>query len=383
VACLGRQEKQTEAIEAPAAIQQPHAPATGPVEPEGVTDLLQIDTLEVEIGYGLIPLVEAGSNAGLLNRITMIRRQVAMELGFILPKIRIRDNLQLPPNGYAIKLRGEEIARGNLMPGHYLAMAAGPVAEQLPGSTTTEPAFGLPAIWIDATYKERAETVGYTVVDPASVVATHLTELIKLHAPEILTRQDVRDLLDNLKKNTPALVDDLIPGLLSLGEVQEVLKNLLSERVSIRDLTTILETVSGLAPSLKDPYLLSEAARQALSRSLSNQHRAMDGVIHVVTLSPRIEKILSDALGDPGQGFMLNLEPRLAQQLLESTASRMEAMASRGYPPVVLCSAMVRLAFKRLTDRVLPNLTVLSYSEISSGIDVHAEGMVELENSAS
>jgi flagellar biosynthesis protein FlhA len=348
-------------------------------QPEGVSELLQVDTLELEIGYGLIPLVDAGAGASLLDRITMIRRQVAMELGFILPKIRIRDNLQLPPNTYAIKLRNAEVARGTLMPGQYMAMAAGPVAEELPGVPTTEPAFGLPAIWIDPVHKERAETLGYTVVDPTSVVATHLTEVIKNHAPEILSRQDTRDLLDNLKETYPALINDLIPGQLSLGEVQEILKNLLRERISIRDLVTILETASGLASSVKDPDLLAEATRQKLARTISNQYRSADGAIHVVTLSPRIERLLSQALGDITQGINLNLEPAVAQQLIERAAQEVESMAMRGYPPLVLCSAAVRLAFKRLTGRALPTLAVLSYSEIAPGIDVQAEGMIELQ----
>jgi flagellar biosynthesis protein FlhA len=377
VAYLLQQEQQAKERAEIAAEAQPQ---TGllPTEPEAVTELLQIDALEVEIGYGLIPLVEAGSSTGLLNRITLIRRQVALELGFILPKIRIRDNLELQPNTYAIKLRGIEVARGQLMPGHFLAMTTGPVSEKLPGLPTTEPAFGLPAIWIDGLHKERAETVGYTVVDPASVVATHLTEVIKQHAPDIITRQDVRDLLDNLKKNYPALVDDLVPGTLSLGEVHEVLKNLLRERVSIRDLVTILESISGLAASIKDTDVLSEATRQVLARSISNQHRSLDHSLHVITLSPQVERLLSEAIGDVNHGLTLHLDPRVAQQLMEVTAQQMEQMAMNGFTPIILCSAGVRLAFKRLVERALPSLTVLSYSEIAPGVDVHAEGMVKL-----
>jgi flagellar biosynthesis protein FlhA len=347
-------------------------------EPETVTSLLQVDSLEVEIGYGLIPLVDSGAGTSLLDRITMIRRQIALEMGFILPKIRIRDNLQLPPNTYVIKLRGVEVARGSLMAGQYLAMAAGPVAEQLPGVPTREPAFGLPAVWIDATHKERAETLGYTVVDPASVVATHLTEVIKGHAPEILSRQDVRDLLDNIKQMYPALVEDVIPSLISLGEMHEILKNLLRERVSIRDLVTIIEATSGLAHSVKDPDLLAEATRQKLSRSITNQNLSYDGALHVITLSPRTEGLLSQAMGDLSRGISLNLEPSTAQNLLEITSQQMENMASKGFIPIVLCSATVRLAFKRLTERALPSLIVISYSEIAPGIDVHAEGMVEM-----
>lgn len=378
VAYLLQREQQAKLEAETAAEAEPQTGGPLPSEPEAVTELLQVDALEVEIGYGLIPLVEAGSSGGLLNRITLIRRQIALELGFILPKIRIRDNLELQPNTYAIKLRGIEVARGQLMPGHFLAMAAGPVSEELPGLRTTEPAFGLPAIWIDGLHKERAETVGYTVVDPASVVATHLTEVIKQHAPDIITRQDVRDLLDNLKKNYPALVDDLIPGTLALGEVHEVLKNLLRERVSIRDLVTILESISGLAASIKDTDVLSEATRQVLARSISSQHRSFDHSLHVITLSPQVERLLSEAIGDMSQGLTLHLDPRVAQLLMEATAQQMEQMAMNGFTPIVLCSAGVRLAFKRLIERALPNLTVLSYSEIAPGVDVHAEGMVKL-----
>jgi len=368
-------ERQAEVEAAPA------APAL--IEPEAVAQLLTVDTLEVEIGYGLIPLVEAGAGTGLLNRISMIRRQVAMELGFILPKIRIRDNLQLPPNVYAIKLRGEEIGQGSLVPGQYLAMATGPVAEELPGLATSEPAFGLPARWIEGTERERAEMIGYTVVDPASVVSTHLTEVIKGHAAEILTRQDTRDLLDHLKKDYPALVEDLVPNPLSLSDVHEVLRNLLRERVSIRDLVTILETASGLAQGgARDADLLSEGARRALARAISNQYRSGDGSVHVVTLSPGVERLISDAMGDASRGLVANLDPRLAQRLLETTAQNMEEMAARGYPPVVLCSAAIRLAFKRLTERVLSSLAVLSYAEIAPGINVIAEGMIDLPSGA-
>lgn len=372
------QERSTEKIAEEKAVAAAEEKAAAPQSEESMSDLLQVDALELEIGYGLIPLVEAGKDGGLLNRITMIRRQMAMELGFILPKIRIRDNLQLQPNTYAVKLRGEEIARGNLMVGHYLAMAAGPVAEGLPGVATTEPAFGLPATWVDATHKERAETLGYTVVDPASVVATHLTEIVKSHAPEILTRQDVRNLLDNLKEGYPALVEDLVPNVLSLSDVQEVLRNLLRERVSIRDLISVLETVGAMAHSTKDTNLLGEAARRGISRTICNQYRAADGVLHVITLSPRLEQQLADSMGDFSQGLQLNLDPVKAQKLLEVTAATMEGAAQKGYPPLILCSAAVRLAFKRFTERALPNLGVLSYSEIASGIDVSAEGMIEL-----
>jgi flagellar biosynthesis protein FlhA len=376
VLLLLRRDRETKVAEQAAA--EAARTVAPPVETETVSDLLQVDVLELEIGYGLISLVESGAGTGLLNRITLIRRQIAMEMGFVLPKIRIRDNLQLLPTQYSIKLRGEEIAHGELMPGQFMAMAAGPVAEELEGISAREPAFGLPAIWIEPSSKERAEMLGYTVVDPASVVATHLTEVVKAHAPEILTRQDARELLDNLKHEYPALVDELVPNVLPLGAVLEVLKNLLRERVSIRDLVTILETIGGLALTIKNPDLLSEATRQALARSITNQYRTGDGALHVFTLSPRAEKLLSNAMGDPNQGITLHLDPSLAQVLLEATGEAMEEIAAKGYLPVALCSTSVRLAFRRLTERALPNLVVLSYSEIAPGVDVHAEGMVDM-----
>lgn len=373
---LYRDGQQAE-IEAVAQAEEEQKP-TPPSESEVITDLLQVDSLEIEIGYGLIPLIDSGPNSGLLNRITMIRRQVAMDLGFILPKIRIRDNLQLQPNMYSIKLRGEEIAQGNLMANHYLAMVSGPVAQEIDGVATVEPAFGLPAVWVDDGQKERAEMLGYTVVDPASVLTTHLTEVVKHHAPEILTRQDVKDLLATLKERYPSLVEDLVPNVISLSTVQEVLRNLLRERVSIRDMVTVLETIGSLAQATKDPDLLSEAVRRALNRTISNQHRSHDGVVHVVTLSPRVEQMLGEAMGDPSHGLSLNLDPRRAQRLLEAAAAEMEGLAQKGHTPIIICSAPVRLAFKRLTERALPNLVVLSYSEIAAGVDVHSDGMVDI-----
>jgi flagellar biosynthesis protein FlhA len=355
------------------------ATEVAPSGPEAVTPLLTVDPMELEIGYGLIPLVDPQEAGNLLDRITRIRRQMALDLGVILPTVRVRDNLQLAPNQYVVKLRGVEVARGELLINHYLAMNAGMADESIDGIQTTEPAFGLPALWITSATKERAELLGYTVVDPPSVLTTHLTEVIKGNSANILTRQDVQTLVNNLKTEHGAVVDELIPGVLSLGEVQKVLQNLLRERITIRDLVTILETLADHARQTRDPDALTEYVRQALARAISAQYRGMDGLVHVITLSPRVEQALTEALKQTEAGTMIAMEPARAQRLLERVAAEMEKVAGMGHPPVLLCSARLRLAVRRLTERVLPNLVVLSFSEIAPGVDVQAEVMVVVE----
>ncbi|HET7768725.1 MAG TPA: flagellar biosynthesis protein FlhA, partial [Chloroflexota bacterium] len=350
-----------------------------PTGPEAVTPLLQLDPMELEIGYGLIPLVDPQEAGNLLDRITRIRRQMALDLGVILPTVRVRDNLQLAPNHYVVKLRGVEVARGELLINHYLAMNAGMADESIDGIQTTEPAFGLPALWITGAQKERAELLGYTVVDPPSVLTTHLTEVIKSNSANILSRQDVQTLVNNLKAEHSAVVDELIPGVLSLGDVQKVLQNLLRERITIRDLVTILETLADHARQTRDPDALTEYVRQALARAISAQYRGMDGYVHVITLSPRVEQQLTEALKQTEQGTMIAMEPSRAQRFLERVAGEMEKVAGLGHAPVLLCSARLRLAVRRITERVLPNLVVLSFSEIAPGVDVQAEGMVVVE----
>lgn len=353
--------------------------ATGepaPTGPEAVTPLLALDPMELEIGYGLIPLVDPQEAGNLLDRITRIRRQMALDLGIVLPTVRVRDNLQLQPNQYVVKLRGVEVARGDLLINQYLAMNAGLADEQIEGIPTTEPAFGLPALWIQASLKDRAELLGYTVVDPPSVLTTHLTEVIKGNAANILSRQDVQTLITNLKAEHPAVVDELIPGVLSIGETQKVLQNLLRERITIRDLVTIVETLADYARQTRDTEALTEYVRQRLARAISAQYRGADGLVHVITLSPRVEQQLTEALKQTDQGTMIAMEPVRAQQLLQRLAGEMERVAGLGHAPVLLCSARLRLAVRRLTERVLPNLVVLSFSEIATGVDVQAEGMV-------
>ena len=347
-----------------------------PTGPEAVTPLLALDPMELEIGYGLIPLVDPQEPGNLLDRITRIRRQMALDLGIVLPTVRVRDNLQLQPNQYVVKLRGVEVARGDLLINQYLAMNAGLADEQIEGIPTTEPAFGLPALWIQSSLKDRAELLGYTVVDPPSVLTTHLTEVIKGNAANILSRQDVQTLITNLKAEHPAVVDELIPGVLSIGETQKVLQNLLRERITIRDLVTIVETLADYARQTRDTEALTEYVRQRLARAISAQYRGADGLVHVITLSPRVEQQLTEALKQTDQGTMIAMEPVRAQQLLQRLAGEMERVAGLGHAPVLLCSARLRLAVRRLTERVLPNLVVLSFSEIATGVDVQAEGMV-------
>ncbi len=344
--------------------------------PEEVVSLIQPDPMEVEIGYGLIPLVEDSNPENLLQRITIIRRQMAMELGLILPTVRIRDNLQLPPNTYVIKLRGIEVGRGELMMNQFLAMNPGSAEEQIPGTAATEPAFGLPAQWIDAGTRERAEMLGYTVVDPASVVATHLTETIRRYAPSILSRQDVQMLLNNLKEEYPAVVEDLVPNVLTIGEIQQVLQNLLAERIPIRDLITILEALANHAGTTRDPELLTEYVRSALSRSITAQSQDSDSKLHVLTLSPGVEALLAESLRDDANQIVL--DPAAAQQILTELSTQMEHLAQFGRQPVLLCSSRLRRPLRRLTERALPGLSILSFSEVAADADVQAEGVVEV-----
>ncbi|MBI2322969.1 MAG: flagellar biosynthesis protein FlhA [Chloroflexi bacterium] len=361
---------------APPAVEPPKPPP-GPLE--SVQDLLQVDPMELEIGYGLIPLVDAAQGGTLLNRITMVRRQLALELGMVLPTIRVRDNLQLKPNEYVIKLRGVEIARGEIMSNMFLAMNPGLAEEPVEGLPTTEPAFGLPAVWISPVQKERAESLGYTVVDPASVLTTHLTEVIKQYAAEILTRQDVQTLIDNVKRDYPAIVDDLLPNTLTIGEVQRVLQNLLRERVSVRDLVTILETLATYGKLTRDVDLLTEYVRRALARQICGQYKNPDNTLQVITTAPQLEQELLGAVQQTEQGTVLVLEQGRAQWLLQRVAHEMERVAVAGFQPVVLCSSRVRLPLRRFVERSLPTLVVLSFGEIAPGIEVRSTGLLDVE----
>lgn len=349
-------------------------------KPENVLSLLAVDPLELEIGYGLIPLVDPSQGGDLFDRVTLIRRQMALDLGVVIPAIRVRDNMQLRPGGYVIKVKGVEVARGELNTNHYLAMDAGTVSSPVEGIPTTEPAFGLPAVWIEASRREQAEMSGYTVVDAPSVLATHLTEIIRNHAHSLLGRQEVRTLVDGVKESYPAVVEELIPDLLSLGEVQKVLQNLLREGVSIRNLVTILETLADFARVTKDVDTLSEYVRQALGRQICAGLTDQDGRLYVVTLDPAVEDTLEAAIRRTEQGVYLSLEPGWAQKALANAARELEKLTAGGHNPVILCGAEVRPHVRRLLERVSPKVGVLSYNEIPSGTEVEAMGTVTVAN---
>jgi flagellar biosynthesis protein FlhA len=353
--------------------------SVAPLEsPEDMMGMMVIDPLELEVGYGLIPLVDEERADNLLHQITNIRRQMLSELGFVLPVVRIRDNLRLPPQTYRLKIRGEEVARGELMIDRFLAIPGSQSEENLQGIPTTEPAFGLPAFWISDAEKGRAELMNYTVVSPLAVLSTHLTEVIRSHAADLLGRQMVQEMLNQLREKTPAAVEGVIPEMISLGDVQDVLKNLLRERVPIRDLSGVLEVLGKHASSTRDAAILAEAVRQTLARTLSNLYRETDGYLHVFTLSPMLEMTLKDSLSATDSGLGFSIDTMTAQSILNATGERMEALAQDGHPPVLLCPRELRLAFRRLVEQAFPNLVVLAFSEISAGTRVQAHGMVDL-----
>lgn len=365
-----------------AAVQKAHD--TKPREPEKIETCLAVDAMELEVGYGLIRLVDRKQGGDLLDRITNIRRQVATEMGLIVPPIRIRDNVQIEPNHYAIKLRGAVIARGDLMPGRLLAIDSGTVSEVVQGIETREPAFSLPAIWITEDDRATAEHRNYTVVEPTSVLATHLTEMIRKHAAELLTRQDLSRLLDNLKERSPKIVEETIPDVIKIGDVQSVLQNLLRERVPIRDLETILETLGDWAPRTKDPEVLTEYVRNALARTICELHRDADNTIHGVTLDPSLEDTINGHVERTERGSYLTIPPALANRIIAAIRNEVDAAATKagGKPPVVFASPQVRPFLRRLIEAALPSVAVLGYGEIVRGVNVRTHGMVTLDVSS-
>jgi flagellar biosynthesis protein FlhA len=345
-------------------------------KPENVAALLSVDPLEVEIGYALIPLVDPEQGGDLLERITMIRRQMALEMGLIVPPIRIRDNMQLRPNQYVIKIKGVEVAGASVRVDQFLAMNPGTATADLPGESTKEPAFGLPATWIRDRDRERAELSGYTVVDPPSVIATHLTEVLKRHAHEILGRQETQLVLDEVKKNYPALVEDATKAL-SVGEIHKVLGNLLKESVSIRDMVTILEKLTDSATRYgKDLDALTEVVRASLARHITKQYQADDGSISVITIDPRLEEEIVAGVDMTGEGRVVSMEPARIQRILERLGAEVERVMQRGLAPVVLASPRARAAFKTITRRAAPNLVVLSFNEIIQEVEVRTVGTI-------
>ncbi|KQX69175.1 MULTISPECIES: flagellar biosynthesis protein FlhA [unclassified Paenibacillus] len=346
--------------------------------PESVISLLQVDPIEFEFGYGLIPLADTQQGGDLLDRIILIRRQCALELGVVVPVIRIRDNIQLRPNEYIIKIKGNTVARGELLLNHYLAMSPGIDDDSIAGIETTEPAFGLPAIWIDEVTKERAELSGYTVVDPPSVVATHLTEIIKKHTHELLGRQETKALIDNVRESYPALVDDLIPSVLSVGDVQKVLAKLLREKISVRDLVTILETLADYGSYTKDPEILTEYVRQSLSRQITQQFTSLGDSLKVITVGPSVEKKIADSVQQSDQGSYLALDPSSSQIIYHRVSEQVTKLIQSGEQPVILTSPTIRMYLRQLLERTLQDIPVLSYSELEPSVEIQSMGVVNL-----
>ena len=352
--------------------------AAAPSELESLNHLLAIDPMELEIGFGLVPLVDLDQGGNLLSRITLVRRQIVVDLGLLMPTIRIRDNMLLDANEYRIKLRSVTVSQGEVRPDRLLAMNPGLVEEEIEGIETTEPAFGLPALWIGHDQRERAELVGYTVVDPSSVVATHLTETVRQFAAAILTRQDVSNLLDNLKEDFPAVVDELVPNQLTLGDVQRVLQSLLREQISIRDLLTVLETLANYAKLTTDPDVLTEFVRQSLARAICAQYADERGTVSVLTIDAGLQEQLMGSLEQTDQGLTLALDPDVGQRLAQALAQEMEKMASQGYTPVLLAPTQLRLALRRYIETILPKLVVLSFREIAPQFQAQTRGTVTL-----
>ena len=346
-------------------------------KPENIVSLLQVDPIELEIGYSLIPLVDVAQGGNLLDRVVMIRRQCALEMGIVVPTIRIRDNIQLKPNAYVIKIKGIEVAKGELLLDHFLAMNPGAVTEEIPGEETMEPAFGLPALWIHEAYRERAELSGYTVVDPISVLATHLTEVVKSHCDELLGRQDVQTLIDSVKQDHPAVVSELVPAMLSVGDIQKVLVCLLRERVSVRDLVSIMETLADTATFTKDPEVLAEYVRRTLSRNISRQY-LQNNTLTCITLDPQTENQIVASVQHSDRGSFVSLDPASMQQFIASLSAEIQKLTSSGFQPVLLTSPASRLYVRKLTERIAPNLVILSFAELENQIEVQSVGMVKI-----
>ena len=347
--------------------------------PERIEDYLSVDILGIEIGYGLIPIVDEKQGGDFLDRVTTLRRQIAQDMGIIVPPVRIRDNIKLSSNDYTILIRGNIVAKGKLEPGMFLAMNPGFVEEKIDGIDTVEPAFGLKAKWITAQNREKAELSGYTVVESSSVLATHLSETIKKNAHEIISRQDIKALVDNVKKDYPVLIDDLIPQTLSLGLLQKILQHLLKERVPIRDLVTILETIGDYAATTKDVNTLGEYARASLYRTITKMYIDEKGKLTVFTIAPKIERLILENMKTSPQGIVVNIPPDVSEKILHGTNKLIDQMVKNDQPPVALTSSGIRLAFKTITEISFPNLGVISYNEVAPEVEIYSVGMVKID----
>ena len=345
-------------------------------KPENVVSLLNVDPIELEFGYGIIPLADVNQGGDLLDRVVMIRRQIALELGAVVPIIRLRDNIQLNPNQYVIKIKGIQVSEGEILFDHYMAMNPGYVEEEITGIPTFEPSFHLPAIWITESQRERAESLGYTVVDPPSIIATHLTEVIRQHIAELLTRQDVQNLINNIKDNNSTLIDELVPKLMGIGEIQKVLQNLLEEGISIRDLVTILETLADHAVVTRDPDILTEYARQGLKRAISSKYFTVGEVTNVVTVDPAIEQEIMNSVKNTEQGSYLSLDPERSKKIVEALGNELKKLEDMGKNPIVITSPIVRMYFRNLAKDYYKDIIVISYNEVESNVELQSVGMV-------
>ncbi|MCM1082562.1 MAG: flagellar biosynthesis protein FlhA [Clostridium sp.] len=347
---------------------------------ENVNSLLQVDPIELEFGYGIIPLADVNQGGDLLDRVVMIRRQIALELGAVVPIIRLRDNIQLNPNQYIIKIKGIQVSEGEILFDHYMAMNPGYVEDEITGIPTFEPAFHLEAMWITESQRERAESLGYTVVDPPSIIATHLTEIIKEHLDELLNRQDVQNLIDNIKETNKTLVDELVPKLLGVGDIQKVLQNLLKEGISIRDLVTIFETLADYAATSRDTDILTEYVRQSLKRAISNKYFGDSETTTVVTLDPKVEQMIMSSIKQTEQGAYISLDPAITKQILAATETEIQKLENKGQSPIIITSPIVRMYFKKLTNDYFKDLIVISYNEIDSDIELKSVGVVTIDD---
>ncbi|MBP9996742.1 MAG: flagellar biosynthesis protein FlhA [Lachnospiraceae bacterium] len=349
-------------------------------QPENVNSLLQVDPIELEFGYGIIPLADVNQGGDLLDRVVMIRRQIALELGTVVPIIRLRDNIQLNPNQYIIKIKGIQVSEGEILFDHYMAMNPGYVEEEITGIPTFEPSFHLPAIWISESQRERAESMGYTVVDPPSIIATHLTQVIREHIAELLSRQDTQNLINNIKEPNPTLIEELVPKMLGVGEIQKVLQNLLNEGISIRDLLTIFETLADYATTTRDTDILTEYVRQALKRAISSKFFPNNETTSVITLDPMLEQKIMGSVKQTETGAYLNLDPDTTKMIMKSVESESKKLEDMGRSVIVITSPIVRIYFKRLTEEYYKDLIVVSYNEVESSVELQSVGMISIND---